>query len=241
MFGQDPAATGSTPRAATNDTMATTKSSPGRQCRICRNKNPPPGEMYACGCKCFAAVHLACAVKEAQANEEQWMKCAKCDNRWGGQLDRMLLKSAPPPSEEVASKCRVCGDGGGELLGCGCACRGNSAKPIHLACAVGLAQKDLSSWTTCRTCQHKWSGELKVPLARERARAFADRPEEDSQRLSADMDLSKTLRLQGDVEEALKIGGQALRRFTAGRQAFFSSEIVEAEAAPSSEVEAGEG
>ena len=205
----------------------------GRQCRICRNKDPPDGDLLSVGCNCFAAVHLACAVKAAQTTEAKWMTCPKCEHRWSGELDRGLLEAAPKPPEQEVRTCRSClreATEDNKLLGCGCACRSIAAKPIHLACAVKQAQAELRAWCFCATCKHRWGGDLKPQLARARCHAFADRPDHDSERLSADIDLSRTLRLQGNVEEALRIGSVAFRVYTDGRQAQYSKQL-EAEAA----------
>ncbi len=173
-------------------------------------------------------MHLACAVKAAQTTESMWMTCPKCDQRWGGDLDRGLLEAAPGPSDEDARKCRVClleAANDNELLDCGCACRSVAAKPMHLACAVKQAQEDLSVWCFCSTCKHRWAGDLKPQLARARCLAFADRPDHDSERLSAEIDFSRTLRLQGNVDEALQIGSKAFRAYTDGRQAQYTKQL----------------
>jgi hypothetical protein len=154
--------------------------------------------------------------------------CPKCDQRWGGDLDRELLEAAPSPPEADARKCRVClrkATCDNEVLSCGCACRSIAAKPVHLACAVKQAQTDLSSWCFCSTCKHRWAGDLKPQLARARCLAFAGRPDHDSERLSAEIDLCKTLRLQGKVEEALQIGSKAFRAYTDGRQAQYKKQL----------------
>lgn len=203
----------------------------GRQCRICRNKDPEAAgeQLLAVGCKCFAAVHLTCAIKAAQANEAMWMRCSKCEQRWGTDLDQGLLAAAPEPPEQAAGTCRVCqtvATDRNQLLSCGCACRGTVAQPIHLACATQLAEEHLKVWCFCPTCDGRWGGDLKPLLAQQRCRAFADRPGHDSERLSAELDLSKTLRLQGKVDEALRIGSEAFRTFTDGRQALYLEQLA---------------
>ena len=82
----------------------------GRQCRICRNKNEVAEgeELLPVGCKCFAAVHLSCAIRAAQASEDMWMLCPKCQCRWGGDLDQGLFEAAPHPPEHEMQTCRVC-------------------------------------------------------------------------------------------------------------------------------------
>lgn len=193
------------------------------------------------GCKCYAAVHLVCAVEAAKADEAMWMRCPKCDHRWSGELDKSLLEAAPKPADHRAGKCRVCQQEASddtELLDCGCACRSTARQPIHLACAVTLAEQNSRRWRCCPTCEDRWAGDLKLPLARERCRVLANRPDEDSDRLSAEMDLSKTLRLQGKLEEALEIGSHAFRVYTKGRRARFSEQLeVETEVSDASTVE----
>ena len=104
----------------------------GRQCRICRNKNEVAEgeELLPVGCKCFAAVHLSCAIRAAQASEDMWMLCPKCQCRWGGDLDQGLFEAAPHPPEHEMQTCRVClkqATSDDELLSCGCACRSHAA------------------------------------------------------------------------------------------------------------------
>ena len=229
-------------RASNNDDFGDGDSSPsGPKCRACNPADGVDGALLPTKCGCRgkrALLHLACAVKQAEADEDCWTWCSLCKKRWGGELDEGLAAAAPPAAEPL--ECRICGeahepaplggaatmegDAGGALLSCACACRGSAAKPAHLACAVGAAQVGQAkqcgdnSWLQCPRCKQKWGGELKLQLARARSALLVDCAPDDKERLAAEMDLSRALRLDGQTAEALQIGGQALLRFTAARQ-----------------------
>ena len=282
---------------------------------------------------------MACAVKQAQVDDDAWTWCPLCAKRWAGDLGVGLAAAAAAAAAASPLECRICesteegpaqsiheapagAEDVGALLSCACICRGNAAKPVHLACAVKAAQLGEAkqcghnSWLNCPRCKHKWGGELKLPLARERCdfrpifdtvpahslalwahvsvnlrrsaliaaaenlegkqttrpnhnlisgvtsdrllmvpaaerqaaaeieaaerkaaaklRTPAQITDDEGQglnepyepytgvyskeRLAADMDLSRALRLAGQAAESLQIGGQALLRFTGARQ-----------------------
>ena len=107
------------------------------------------------------------------------------------------------------TECFVCLEKFGLLLR-GCACRG-SAGFLHVGCLVEAAQANKARWQTCPTCAQRWTGRLKLGIARARCDLLAtDTLEDDEDVLQAAMDLTWALRESCELDEALALGSQTL-------------------------------
>ena len=134
------------------------------------------------------------------------------------------LEREPASSAELSISCYICledgaGNDGGRLLHGGCACRGGAGF-VHLSCAVLAAKanrKASRSAGTCQMCKQRWTGELKLGLARAHSdevaavAVSADCPEEHPLRLDAAIGLSDALKESGSFDKALHVGSQALK------------------------------
>jgi tetratricopeptide (TPR) repeat protein len=126
--------------------------------------------------------------------------------------------SVPGPEEEChqqlactqpPAECFICLEGHGLLLR-GCACRG-SAGFVHLSCMVTAAQANGARWHTCPTCEQRWTGRLKLAIARARYDLLVPRSAgADGEVLQAAMDLTWALRESCQLDEALKLGIKTL-------------------------------
>eukprot|EP01043_Picozoa_sp_COSAG02_P057998 COSAG02_NODE_7140_length_3160_cov_24.772623_5_plen_275_part_00 len=117
--------------------------------------------------------------------------------------DDQLLSSQP------SAECFICLEGHGLLLR-GCACRG-SAGFLHLPCLVAAAQVNAARWHNCPTCGQRWTGRLKLAIARARYDLLMPRTAgADGELLQAAMDLTWALRESCQLAEALKLGRETL-------------------------------
>ena len=86
---------------------------------------------------------------------------------------------------------------------------------------VQAAKYDVNQWTTCRTCNQHWTGEMEVALARARWASVRDRLPEDAERLFVANNLAVTLQESaGDSEGAAQLLKEvlAVRRRTLGNE-----------------------
>ena len=107
--------------------------------------------------------------------------------------------------------CWVCGaEKEGAPMHCGCGCVG-LAGHVHLDCAVAAAREEWERWFDCRTCGQRWTGKLKLALARARLDLMSHRPAHDAERQSAEEMLSEALR---DARELAMLAAEreALRK-----------------------------
>jgi len=112
-------------------------------------------------------------------------------------------------SSQLSAECFICLEEQGPLLR-GCACRG-SAGFTHLSCLVTAAQANAARWHTCPTCGQRWTGRLKLAIARERYDLLIPRTAgADGEVLQAAMDLTWALRESCQLAEALKLGTETL-------------------------------
>lgn len=116
------------------------------------------------------------------------------------------MATEPPPD----CACWIC------LMSCsgllrGCACRGTSGF-CHVDCLTEAALANGRRWLSCPMCKQRWTGELKLKLARERWGLSATRAEDDGERLAAALDLVESLYLADEMVEALQLGLDTLTR-----------------------------
>lgn len=110
---------------------------------------------------------------------------------------------------QTAAECFICLDGQGHLLR-GCACRG-SAGFVHLHCLVTAATVNSARWYTCPTCEQRWTGRLKLAIARARCDLLAPcTAGAEADVLQAAMDLTWALRESCQLDEALELGQETL-------------------------------
>ncbi len=123
--------------------------------------------------------------------------------------------AASPSRHDAAGptlSCWVCGtdEQRGPPIDCGCGCVG-LAGYVHLDCAVEAARQDWERWFDCKSCGQRWTGNVKLGLARARLELMSDRPEHDAERKSAEEMLSDALR---DARELVRLSAEreALRK-----------------------------
>ena len=112
----------------------------------------------------------------------------------------------------LSTSCWVCGtdERKGSPIHYGCGCVG-LAGYAHPDCAVAAARADWERWFDCKVCGQRWTGDLKLVLARARLELMSDRPEHDSERKHAEEMLADALR---DARELVRVAAEreALRK-----------------------------
>ena len=112
-------------------------------------------------------------------------------------------------SHQLSAECFICLESQGLLLR-GCACRG-SAGFMHLSCLVTAAQVNAARWHTCPTCEQRWTGRLKLAIARAHYDLLTpDSAGGEGEVLQAAMDLTWALRESCQLDEALQLGQETL-------------------------------
>ena len=134
------------------------------------------------------------------------------------------MEGTVPAAMEAALACWVCleavdSPGGAATEPTGCACRGSAGR-AHMSCLVDAARHSGSiatansaaltaegdhlwaahhtAWLRCPTCKQSYNGPMAVGLARARWAAAAHSPEEDEERLDAQVQLCTALMNSGD-------------------------------------------
>ena len=77
-------------------------------------------------------------------------------------------------------------------ISCGCGCTGLKGY-AHPECAVQAAREEWERWFDCQVCGQRWSGPLKLALARARTELMEGRPETDPERQHAQEMLADAL------------------------------------------------
>ena len=174
-----------------------------RHCGRLSPRRPSAGPSMPAEGDAAAAAPGPAAQEPGQEQQQQQDQQEQQQQQHGGGADPM------PPAAAPAAECFICLEALGPLLR-GCACRG-SAGFVHLSCAVTAAQANSARWHTCPTCEQRWTGRLKLGIARARCDLLAPRnAEADSEVLQAAMDLTWALRESCELDEALKLGRQTL-------------------------------
>lgn len=133
--------------------------------------------------------------------------------------EAMLQRAQVQIDAAMPNSCFVCMGGAeaGELLSTGCGCRGSSGT-AHLTCLVQMAQAIEKCWDECPTCKQPWTGQAALALGREHVELTSSLPEDDYVRLRAAWILGARLRVNGHLDEAMKLGqatvqtlGQAIK------------------------------
>ena len=148
--------------------------------------------------------------KPLSADPNQWLKCGRCKREI--YCDRACQKKGwkqgghkheckEPPC------CTVCLEGGDEPLPiqCGCACRGDAGL-AHIACRANVAGHKSRgcnlAWEFCPTCDQRYTGRMRMGLAREIVRRMEGRAPQDVHRLTARQNLGQALHAAGEHGEA---------------------------------------
>ena len=89
------------------------------------------------------------------------------------------------------------------LLSTGCACcrEGSSGGRAHVSCLAAAAAHQENLWIQCPTCKVQFTGELSMKLAHAYWEGCRDRPEEDEERLQANVKAALAERAQNKVPE----------------------------------------
>lgn len=111
--------------------------------------------------------------------------------------------------------CWVCAEGSSRTrshkLMRGCACRGSDAGFAHLSCLVEAAKHNEDRWRSCPTCKQKFTGDVRLGLARARWELHRTSAADDWQRLNATDALASALQeCAGDNDGALPLFKEVL-------------------------------
>ena len=89
------------------------------------------------------------------------------------------------------------------LLSTGCACcrEGSSGGRAHVSCLAAAAAHQENLWIQCPTCKVQFTGELSMKLAHAYWEGCRDLPEEDEERLHANVKAALAERAQNKVPE----------------------------------------
>ena len=121
--------------------------------------------------------------------------------------------------------CTICLDGGDDPvpIQCGCACRGDGGL-AHIACRAEVAARKQAGWhegwNTCPTCGQRYTGAMRLGLARELADRMGTRRRDDYGRLAAAHNLGDALNHVGEFAEAADVmaGVLAARKRVYGKE-----------------------